>query len=89
MRPERQAIDAGATKLATGFDGPHGRVRDRLPCEPRSGPFHLLANARRNRLKVRCWKGTGPGACAKQLERGAFRLAGATARDERAGEWCT
>jgi transposase len=62
----------GATDLRKGFEGLYGLVRDRLSCEPMSGHLFLFSNARRNRLKVLYWDGSGLWICAKRLERGCF-----------------
>jgi len=62
----------GATNLRKGFEGLHGLVRDRLACDPMSGHLFLFSNARRNRLKVLYWDGSGLWICAKRLERGRF-----------------
>ena len=62
----------GATDMRKGFDGLYGLVRDRLCCEPTSGHLFLFCNARRNRLKILYWDGTGLWNCAKRLERGRF-----------------
>src|SRR4029077_9270305 len=55
-----------------GFDGLYGLVRARLLCEPTSGHLFLFSNARRNRLKILYWDGSGLCNCAKRLERGRF-----------------
>jgi len=65
-------LAAGATDMRKGFDGLYGLVRDRLRCEPLSGHLFLFANARRNRLKVLYWDGSGLWVCAKRLEQGRF-----------------
>lgn len=62
----------GATDLRKGFEGLYGWVRDRLLCDPMSGHLFLFSNARRNRLKVLYWDGSGLWICAKRLERGRF-----------------
>jgi len=59
--------------MRKGFEGLYGLVRDRLQCEPLSGHVFLFANARRNRLKLMVFDGTGLWVCAKRLERGCFR----------------
>jgi len=71
-------LAAGATDMRKGFDGLHGLVRDRLGGEPLSGHLFLFANARRNRLKVLYWDGSGLWVCAKRLERGRFHWPEAT-----------
>jgi len=65
-------VALGATDLRKGFDGLYGIVRDRLGLEVRSGQLFLFANARRNRLKILYWDGSGLWSCAKRLERGRF-----------------
>lgn len=63
----------GATDMRKGFEGLYGLVRDRLQCEPLSGHVFLFANARRNRLKLMVFDGSGLWVCAKRLEKGCFR----------------
>jgi transposase len=58
--------------MRKGFDGLYGLVRARLLCEPTSGHLFLFSNARRNRLKILYWDGSGLWNCAKRLERGRF-----------------
>ena len=69
----RVYLAAGATDMRKGFDGLYGLVRDRLRGDPLSGHLYLFANARRNRLKVLYWDGSGLWVCAKRLEQGRFR----------------
>jgi len=59
--------------MRKGFEGLYGLVRDRLLCEPLSGHVFLFSNARRNRLKLMFWDGSGLWVCAKRLEKGRFR----------------
>jgi transposase len=66
-------LAAGATDMRKGFEGLHGLVRDRLLCDPVSGHLFLFSNARRNRLKLLFWDGSGLWVCAKRLEKGRFR----------------
>jgi transposase len=65
-------VALGATDMRKGFDGLYGIVRDKLGLEVRSGHLFLFANARRSRLKVLLWDGSGLWCCAKRLERGRF-----------------
>ena len=65
-------LAAGATDLRKGFEGLYGLVRDRLLCEPLSGHVFAFSNARRNRLKLIFWDGSGLWVCAKRLEKGSF-----------------
>jgi transposase len=76
-------VALGATDLRKGFDGLYGIVRDRLGLEVRSGHLFLFANARRNRLKILYWDGTGLWSCAKRLERGRFSWPVAEAQSDR------
>jgi transposase len=48
-------------------------VRDQLGCDPESGHVFLFANARRNRLKLLVYDGSGLWVCAKKLDGGRFR----------------
>ncbi len=66
-------VATGATDLRKGFDGLYGLVRDRLECDPTSGYAFLFTNARRNRLKLVVYDGSGLWVCAKKLDRGCFR----------------
>jgi len=62
----------GATDMRKSYEGLYGLVRDRLQCEPLSGHVFLFANARRNRLKLMVFDGTGLWICSKRLERNCF-----------------
>ena len=65
-------VAVGATDVRKGFEGLFGLVKERLGLSPLSGHLFLFANARRNRLKVLYWDGTGLWICSKRLERGRF-----------------
>ena len=62
----------GATDMRMGFNGLYGLVRDRLGCAPESGHVFLFTNARKNRLKLLVYDGSGLWVCAKKLEKGRF-----------------
>jgi transposase len=66
-------VAAGATDMRKHFDGLYGLVRDHLGCTPESGHVFLFTNARRNRLKLVVYDGSGLWVCAKKLDRGCFR----------------
>ena len=65
-------LASGATDMRKSFDGLYGLVRDRLLCEPRSGHIFIFCNARRTRIKLLFFDGSGLWICAKRLERGRF-----------------
>jgi len=68
----RVYVALGATDMRKGYDGLYGIVRDKLGLEVRTGHLFLFTNARRNRLKILLWDGSGVWVCAKRLERGRF-----------------
>lgn len=65
-------LAAGATDMRKSFEGLYGLVRDRLQEDPLSGHVFLFANARRTRMKLLVWDGSGLWVCAKRLEKGRF-----------------
>jgi transposase len=52
-------LAVGSTDMRKGFEGLYGLVRERLGCDPLSGHLFLFANARRTRVKVLVWDGSG------------------------------
>jgi len=66
-------VAAGATDMRKNFNGLYGLVRDHLNCDPESGHVFLFTNARRNRLKLLVYDGSGLWVCAKKLDGGCFR----------------
>jgi transposase len=63
----------GATDMRKNFNGLYGLVRDHLGCDPESGHVFVFTNARRNRLKLLVYDGSGLWVCAKKLDGGRFR----------------
>lgn len=66
-------VATGATDMRLGFNGLFGMVRDRLQSDPLSGHLYLFANARRDRLKVLFFDGSGLWVCSKRMEGGRLR----------------
>jgi transposase len=66
-------VATGATDMRKNFNGLFGLVRDHLGCDPASGHVFLFTNARRNRLKLLVYDGSGLWVCAKKLDGGRFR----------------
>ncbi len=66
----RVYVATGATDMRLGFNGLFGLVRDRLQSDPTSGHLYLFANARRDRMKVLYFDGSGLWVCAKRMEGG-------------------
>jgi len=75
-------VAAGATDMRKHFNGLYGLVRDQLGSNPESGHVFLFTNARRNRLKLLVYDGSGLWVCTKKLDRGCFHwpAAGSTAK---------
>ena len=69
-------LASGATDMRKNFNGLYGLVRDHLGCDPESGHVFLFANARRNRLKLLVYDGSGLWVCSKKLDGGCFRWPG-------------
>ena len=66
-------VATGATDMRKSFNSLYGLVRDTLGCDPTSGHAFLFANARRNRLQLLVYDGSGLWVAAKKLDGGRFR----------------
>ena len=66
-------VAAGATDMRKNFNGLYGLVREHLGCDPASCHVFVFTNARRNRLKLLVYDGSGLWVCAKKLDGGRFR----------------
>ena len=66
-------VATGATDMRKGFNGLEGLIRERLECDPTSGHIFLFANARRDRLKLVFFDGSGLWVCSKRMEGGRLR----------------
>ena len=66
----RVYVAPGVTDMRMGFDGLYGKIRDVLECDPTSGHIFLFSNARRNRLKLVFFDGSGLWVCSKRMEGG-------------------
>jgi transposase len=66
-------VATGATDMWLGYDGLFGLVRDRLQSDPLSGHLYLFANARRDRMKILVFDGSGLWVCARRMEGGRLR----------------
>jgi transposase len=76
-------VATGATDMRKSFNGLYGLVRDRLSCDPESGHVFLFTNARRNRLKLLVYDGSGLWVCAKKLDGGRFRWPAADSTEKK------
>jgi transposase len=66
-------VATGAVDMRKGFCGLEGLIRERLECDPTSGHIFLFSNARRNRLRLVFFDGSGLWVCSKRMERGTLR----------------
>jgi len=59
-------VATGNTDMRLGFNGLYGLVSNKLLGDPLSGHLYLFANARRDRMKVLFFDGSGLWVCAKR-----------------------
>jgi transposase len=64
---------SGNASSLPDFNGLFGLVRGRLESDPLSGHLYLFANARRDRMKVLFFDGSGLWVCARRMEGGRLR----------------
>jgi transposase len=67
-------LATGHVDLRWGFDALTGMVKDRMYEDPRSGALFVFLNARRTRLKVLFYDGTGYWLLHKRLDKGTFPM---------------
>ncbi len=58
--------------MRLGTDGLSALVQTRLATSPCAGAAYLFMNARRNRLKLLLWDGTGVWLAVRRLHKGRF-----------------
>ena len=63
-------VATGSTDMRMSFNGLYGLVSNKLQGDPLSGHLYLFANARRDRMKVLFFDGSGLWVCAKRMEGG-------------------
>lgn len=68
----RVYVAIGATDMRKGFEGLFGIVRDRLLIDPLSGHLFVFCNARKNRLKILFWDGSGIWILQQAFRTGVF-----------------
>lgn len=68
--------------MRLGFNGLYGLVCSRLESDPTNGHLYLFANARRDRMKVLFFDGSGLWVCARRMERGRLNWPAADAGDK-------
>lgn len=65
-------LAAGATDLRKGFDSLAAVAREVLRRDPLTGHVFVFCNARRTRVRLLVWDGTGLWLMTKRLESGTF-----------------
>jgi transposase len=76
-------VATGAIDMRKGFNGLYGIVRNCLAMDPESGHLFLFSNAKRDRMKVIFFDGSGLWVCSKLMQGGRLKWPQADGTGER------